>query len=138
MITIDIVDKTAEASKHPLWKKRVEFIHASSTDPEVVSRIAKRVDGKKVMVLLDSNHAQSHVADELEAYSPLVNRGSYVVVEDTSLDGIPLVPNMVVPGPMAATSEFLESEAGAAFKPDLARESFLFTFHPSGWLRRLR
>ena len=138
VITIDIVDKVAEASKHPLWKKRVEFVHGSSTDPEIVARITKRVDGKKVMVLLDSNHARHHVADELRAYSPLVNRGSYIVVEDTSLDGIPLVPDMPVPGPMAATREFLESEDGAAFKPDRARESFLFTFHPTGWLIRLR
>jgi cephalosporin hydroxylase len=138
VITIDIVDRVAEASEHRLWKQRVEFVHGSSTDPEIVSTIAKRVNGKRVMVLLDSNHAQSHVAAELRAYSHLVSPGSYIVVEDTSLDGIPLVENMVVPGPMAATKEFLESEAGADFKPDIARESFLFTFHPTGWLRRLR
>jgi cephalosporin hydroxylase len=136
VITIDIHDKTAEASRQDIWKQHVEFIHASSTDEATIARISERVKGSTVMVALDSNHAKHHVLDELRAYAALVPKGSYVVVEDTALDGIPLVPNM--PGPLAAVREFLASQAGADFEPDRARESFLFTFHPEGWLQRVR
>jgi cephalosporin hydroxylase len=137
VITIDIHDKTAEVSRHALWQKHVEFVHGSSTDPAVVSSIAERVKDSKVMVVLDSNHSRNHVLSELEAYAPLVNPGSYIVVEDTSLDAIPLV-RMTGRGPMAAVEEFLGTSAGESFQPDLAREIFLVTFHPGGWLRRVR
>ena len=112
------------------------FILGSSTDPEIVSRIAKQVKGKKVIVDLDSNHTKDHVSKELKAYSPLVSLGSYMIVEDTSMDGIPLWPGLG-PGPMAAVKEFLESDSSASFEPDFTREVFLMTFHPGGWLRRV-
>jgi cephalosporin hydroxylase len=136
VITIDVQDMTAEASKHPLWKKHVDFIYGSSVDPSIISMIGEQVKGATVMVVLDSNHAQHHVAQELTAYSPLVSPGSYIVAEDTALDGIPLAPGYR--GPMGAVEEFLESDAGAAFEPDTAREAYLVTFHPGGWLRRTR
>jgi cephalosporin hydroxylase len=136
VITIDVERMISEASKHPFWQKHVEFILGSSVDPEVVSKIRERVKGGTVMVVLDSNHAQHHVAQELEAYGPLVTPGSYIVAEDTALDGIPLAPDWA--GPMSAVKEFLQSETGAYFEPDTAREAYLVTFHPGGWLRRTR
>jgi cephalosporin hydroxylase len=136
VITIDIQDRTSEVSKLALWQRRVQFVHGSSTAPEVVEQVSEGVAGKKVLVVLDSSHAKPHVLGELAAYAPLVSPGSYVVVEDTSLDGMPLQPSLGA-GPMAAVEEFLESELGTKFEPDLSREAFLLTFHPGGWLRRV-
>lgn len=136
VITIDIRNTVGEASALPLWRKRVRFVHGSSTDPKVVAAIAEQVHGKKVLVVLDSDHSKSHVLAELEAYAPLVSPGSYIIAEDTSLDGIPLDVKMANNGPMAAVEAFLGSEAGSAFSPDTARESLVVTFHPGGWLRR--
>ena len=135
VITIDIVDKTQAVSKLPLWRKRVEFLLGSSTDEAIVSKIRRQVRGKKVIVVLDSNHTKGHVLNELEAYAHLVSPGSYLIVEDTSIDAIPLRPDFG-PGPMAALLEFLDSPAGASFSPDPTRETFLLTFHPGGWLKR--
>ena len=134
IITIDIVDNCQEASKHPIWQKRVEFLHGSSTDPGILRRIHKQVGGKKVMVVLDSDHSYAHVIQELRLYGPLVSHDSYLVVEDTNLDAVPVTPGYL--GPMTAVLEFLASEAGKEFAPDVSREAMVLTFNPGGWLKR--
>ncbi len=40
--------------------------------------------GETVLVILDSNHTQAHVLAELEAYGPLVTKGSYIVAPTAS------------------------------------------------------
>lgn len=136
VITIDIEDKrAAEAVDHPLWPKYVEFILGSSTDPSVVARISDEVKGKKVFVSLDSSHRASHVLQELRAYGPLVSPGSYIVAEDTNLDGVPILPDYG-PGPFAAVQEFLASNPPPPFERDLSREAFIMTWNRGGWLRR--
>lgn len=59
-------------------------------DPEVVRKVYKFSENKnKVMVILDSLHTHDHVLKELELYSPLVKKGSYIVVFDTSIEDLP-------------------------------------------------
>ena len=135
VITMDIQDLTATAAANPLWKKYVTFIKGSSADPQIVADITKRVSGHTVLVTLDSDHSAAHVHKELEAYAPLVTRGSYLVVEDTHMDGVPTQPDFG-PGPMAATLLFLKEPAGKDFEQDLSREALIMTFNPGGWLRR--
>jgi len=135
VLTIDIQDLTATASAHPLWKKYVTFFKDSSTAPGLVAEIARRVSGHKTLVTLDSDHRASHVLNELRAYSPMVTRGSYLLVEDTHLDGVPTAPDFG-PGPMAAMQQFLKEGGGKNFEQDLSREALVMTFNPGGWLRR--
>jgi cephalosporin hydroxylase len=133
--TVDIQDLTRTAAANPLWKKYVSFFLGSSTDAAIVSRIAELARGKKVLVTLDSDHTMGHVINELHAYAPMVSRGSYLVVEDTHMDGVPTAPDFG-PGPMAAVRRFLEEDAGKAFTQDLTREAYIMTFNPGGWLLR--
>jgi cephalosporin hydroxylase len=119
----------------PLWKKYVDFYHGSSTDPAIVARIAAKAQGRKVLVTLDSDHSMKRVLEELPMYAPLVSRGSYLIVEDTHLDGVPTHPEQGA-GPMAAVRQFLSENAGRDFTQDLSREAMLMTFNPGGWLRR--
>ena len=134
VITIDIEDQVASAKEFPLWKERVEFIKGSSTDPAIVARLAERVKGQKVLAILDSDHRKPHVLNELKAYAPMVNTGSYVIVQDTNVNGHPVRPDFG-PGPMEAVDEFLASNK--AFMSDRARERFLFSMHPKGYLKRV-
>jgi cephalosporin hydroxylase len=113
---------------------RVTYVSGSSTAPEVTARVEEFIGGRSpVLVILDSDHARDHVLRELHLYAPLVTPGSYVVVEDTNVNGHPVDPDHG-PGPMEAVREFLrESDA---FVVDRARQKFLLTFNPDGFLRR--
>jgi cephalosporin hydroxylase len=132
VITIDIEDHFLEARKLPIVQSRVDFVLGSSTAPEVVAAIAEKTRGKRVMVVLDSDHSREHVSAELAAYAPLVGVGSYLIVQDTGGTMIQ-EPN---PGPRQALDEFLA--AHPEFEPDRARERMLLTMHPKGYLRRVR
>lgn len=126
------IDKNERAGRpqHP----RITYLTGSSTDEGVVAEAARRAEGKgTVMVLLDSSHKAAHVLDELRAYHPLVTPGSYLVVEDTNVNGHPVDPDFG-PGPMEALETFLEENGD--FEVDRGREKFLLTYNPSGFLRR--
>jgi cephalosporin hydroxylase len=89
-IDIDIRDHNRIAIEaHPL-ANRIEMIQGSSIAIETVEKVRKYAEQfPKIMVLLDSNHTHEHVLAELEAYAPLVSRGSYCVVFDTLLEDMP-------------------------------------------------
>ena len=114
--------------------RRITYVQGSSVDPEVVARVRRRARrAKRIMVILDSDHSRDHVLRELELYSPLVSVGCYLVVEDTNVNGHPVLPDHG-PGPMEAVTEFLATTDD--FEVDDAREKLLLTFNPSGYLRR--
>jgi cephalosporin hydroxylase len=135
VLTVDITNHVEGADRHPLWQKYVEFLPGSSTDPAIVAHIAERVKGKRVLVTLDSDHRMLHVLTEIRAYAPLVSRGSYLVVEDTHMDGVPTYPHMGL-GPFAAVVRFMEDGGTREFTIDETREPFIMTFNPGGWLRK--
>jgi cephalosporin hydroxylase len=117
--------------EHP----RVTYLTGSSTAAEIVEQVHGHVQGDDtVLVILDSDHSYSHVREELAAYSSLVTPGSYLVVEDTNLNGHPVAP-FFGPGPMEAVKGFLEHDR--RFAVDRRREKFFMTFNPKGFLRRV-
>ena len=71
----------------------------------------------------------------LIAYADLVTVGSYVVVEDTNVNGHPAYPEFG-PGPMEAVDAFLAEDD--RFEVDAGREKFFMTFNPRGYLRKVR
>jgi cephalosporin hydroxylase len=129
VITIDVL--ADERPTHP----RVQYLVGSSTDPVIVDVVRGEAAGSgTVFVVLDSDHTEAHVLDELRAYAPLVTNGSYVVVEDTNINGHPVLPEFG-PGPAEAVDRFLtEAEC---FGRDPRREKFGMTFNPGGYLRRV-
>lgn len=135
VITIDIEDVVDHGALPPIAARKVDFLIGSSTDPEIVSEVTRRVAGGRVLVLLDSDHRKAHVLAELKAYAPLVSVGSYLIVQDTNVNGHPVYPAFG-PGPMEAVIEFLEGDD--RFVADRTQERFLFTMHPRGYLRRER
>jgi cephalosporin hydroxylase len=130
IITIDVRELPEGRPEHP----RIEYRTGSSIVPELVNGVRESVEAdERVMVILDSNHRKHHVLAELRAYSPLVTPGDYLIVEDTSVNGHPVLPDYG-PGPMEAVDEFLASDD--AFVADESREKFFMTFNPRGYLRR--
>jgi cephalosporin hydroxylase len=113
---------------------RITYLTGSSTADEVVGEVERlATDHERVLVILDSDHSRDHVLDELRIYSRLVSPGSYLVVEDSNVNGHPVLAEHG-PGPMEALEEFLaESDE---FEVDAAREKFFLTFNPRGYLRK--
>jgi cephalosporin hydroxylase len=135
VISIDIEDRMQAARELPIVQRRVQFIIGSSTAADVVAEVRRQVEGKKVVVLLDSDHRQPHVLEELKQYAPLVGVGGYIIVQDTNINGHPVLPGWG-PGPWEAVDEFLKTTD--AFEIDRSRERFLFTFSPNGYLKRVK
>jgi cephalosporin hydroxylase len=91
-VTVDIAgdDGDPGAPAHP----RITYLQGSSTDPAILAGVRERAAGaRRVMVVLDSDHSFAHVTAELEHYAPLVTPGDYLVVEDTNVNGRPVVPD---------------------------------------------
>ena len=108
---------------------RIEYIKGSSTQVDI--DIPK---GSKVMVILDSDHKKSHVIDELNRFSRLVTKNQYMIVEDTNVNGHPVLLDHG-DGPMEAVDEFIK---GSGFRIDVSKHKFLLTFNPYGFLLKTR
>jgi cephalosporin hydroxylase len=130
VVTIDI-SRDGALPQHA----RLRYITGSSTAPATVDQVRVLARGRRaVMVVLDSDHHRDHVLAEMRSYGPLVTRGSYLVVEDTCVNGNP-VEEGFGPGPMEAVDEFLREDP--RFVIDRGREKFMMTFNPRGYLRRV-
>ena len=130
IVSIDIEPVRDDYPSHP----RITYLGGrSSTDPDVVADVRSRAEGKRTLVILDSDHSQAHVEAELAEYAGLVPVGGYVIVEDSNIGQI---RKDLLPGPLEAIETFLA--ATDAFEIDRSREKFLITFNPSGYLRRVR
>ncbi|MBA3566038.1 MAG: class I SAM-dependent methyltransferase [Actinobacteria bacterium] len=130
VVSIDIEPLRDDYPQHP----RITYLAGrSSTDSEVLGEVRKRVEGRRTMIVLDSDHSQGHVEAELEAYAPLAPIGCYLIVEDSNIGQI---RDDLMPGPLQAIEAFLAGRND--FEIDREREKFLLTFNPSGYLRRVR
>jgi cephalosporin hydroxylase len=129
VITIDINAKP-DFPVHP----RLTYTTGSSTDPSIVAAVTDQVGNGSAMIILDSDHSRDHVLAEMNAYSPLVPVGGYLIVEDSNVNGHPTLPDFG-PGPMEAIEQFLTQTN--EFAPDERCERFLMTLNPRGYLRRI-
>lgn len=132
----------AEIERHPLFS-RITMIEGSSIDPDVVARVGSLAVGRRsVMVVLDSNHTHDHVVAELERYSPLVSRGSYLVVMDTVVEAMPADffpdrPWGKENNPATAVRQFLE--VNDRFEVDAEIDAkLLMSVAPGGYLRCIK
>jgi cephalosporin hydroxylase len=106
----------------------------------VIKKVKKFASGKKkIIVFLDSDHSYTHVLKELELYSPLVSKGSYIVAFDTLIEYMPGDDYRWGKGnnPKTAVDEFLKRHKN--FRVDKEIEGKLvITAAPGGFLKRVR
>jgi cephalosporin hydroxylase len=143
VVTVDIdpVSVTLSRETRPPEKvrpahPRLTYVTGSSTAPDIFARVKEMTAGAScVLVILDSDHSEKHVWDELNLYAPLVTKGSYVVVEDSNINGHPVYPEFG-PGPMEAIDRFMKGNTD--FVIDTDREHHMVTFNPKGYLKRVK
>ena len=88
-IDIQIRNEIKLKLKNHFLSKYFEFIEKSSISSEAnlfVSKNVKKDD--KVLIILDSNHTEDHVFNELLCYSKYVSKGSYIIVMDTAINNL--------------------------------------------------
>lgn len=152
MRNLDLLVRDAGRCPHPPFHP-IEFVQGSSILPAVVAHCYEQIgdpDMQRVFVVLDSDHSAVHVLHEISLYSPMVSRGSHLVVEDTIVRWCPweLYPEGPYEGsPLDAVEYFLRLQlrdvhevavdAAPFFEMDLEIEDmFPTTQHPCGWLKR--
>lgn len=126
---------------HPMFK-RISMIEGSSVDLGVVEQVRALAAGKKVILVLDSNHTHEHVLEELRLYAPLVSLGSYCVVMDTVVEDMPAdaFPDRPWgPGDNPKTAVWAYLEENGDFEIDRQmNDKLLISVAPDGYLRRVR
>ena len=142
-IDIDIREHNrVEIEKHPMYK-RIDMIQGSSIDEKIAKQVYGFAKGKKrVMVFLDSMHTHDHVLKELEFYSPLVTKGSYLVAFDTIIEDMPDDMFTDRPwgkgnNPKTAVWEFLKTHLEFEIDKTI-QHKLLITVAPDGYLKRVR
>ncbi|BBP78578.1 cephalosporin hydroxylase [Pseudomonas gingeri NCPPB 3146 = LMG 5327] len=138
----DIRPHNREAiESHPM-SKRISMIEGSSIELSTVEQVRAAAEGKKVILVLDSNHTHDHVLEELRLYAPLVSVGSYCVVMDTVVEDMPpeFFPDRPWgPGDNPKTAVWAYLEENRDFEIDKQLENkLLVTVAPDGYLRRVR
>lgn len=138
VVSVDISERGPVGEARP-EHARIRYLLGSSTDEEVVKQVKAEAEGaESVLVILDSDHAEHHVFREMQIYAPLVSVGSYLIVEDTNVNGHPVLEQHG-PGPMEAVKRFLNEEReGRDFVTDKEKERLMLTFNPGGYLKRIR
>jgi len=131
ILSIDLREYSGRPD-HP----RLHYLQGSSTAPAILGQVADAIrPQERVMVVLDACHQKHHVLEELRLYSRFVSLDSYLVVEDTNINGHPVWPGFGA-GPYEAVQEFLNQEQ--RFVVDSSWEKFLLTFNPGGYLKRVK
>ena len=129
------IDKTLTQEARRLNHPRIHLVEGSSTDAAVLEKVRSLVSAGEGLVSLDSDHSAAHVGLEIDLYKEFVKIGSYLVVEDTNINGNPVFPDFG-PGPLEAVSEFLKRNH--RFVQDDCWKRNKFSCHQGGWLKRIQ
>ncbi len=136
VISIDVEHTSLQVQ--PADHAKLLLLRGDSAASAMVSEVKRLLPERRgaMFLILDSDHRKQHVLRELNAYVPLMQRGDYLIVEDTCVNGHPVRPDFG-PGPMEAIDEFLAANPGL-LRADVEREEkFGCTFAPRGHFVRV-
>jgi cephalosporin hydroxylase len=142
-IDLNLYDHVAAQIMAYPFSKRIHLYRGSSTAPDIVAKVKSHIKpGQSVMVLLDSNHAHSHVLNELRILGPLVTKGQYLVVSDTIVEDIPEQTHRPRPwgrgnNPKTALRTYLTETDRFEVDQDI-NAKLLATYTPDGYCRCMR
>ena len=142
-VDVEIKKHNRKSIENHTLGKRIHMIEGSSISKSIRNKVYEFAKGKKrILVILDSNHTHKHVLNELKLYSPLVTKGSYLIVMDTIIECMPKSffknrPWGIGNNPMSAVKEFLKKDK--RFKvDDIIEKKLVITVAPNGYLKCIK
>jgi cephalosporin hydroxylase len=115
---------------------RLAYVEGMAHEEETVRQVREIVGGDpNALVVLGSCGSHMRMINEFEAYHEFVPVGSYVVMEETIVNGHPVWPGFGG-GPMEAVKRILAAHGNFAVDPKM--EKYALTFNPLGFLKRTR
>lgn len=113
--------------------ERLTHIAGEPTAAATVDEVHRRVGDGSALVILGGGGRRQQLVDEFRAYSPLVSVGSYLIFEDTIVNGNPVWPGHG-PGPLEAMRGLLPHHGEFVQATDVEKHGL--TFNRGGYLRR--
>lgn len=126
----------------------ITMIEGDSISPDTVKKVRQNLGANdRVLILLDGCHTRAHVHAELEAYSPFVSVGSYIVAMDgiqKDLVGAPRSsPDWATNNPSTAALEFVADnpnfvieDPAIPFNEGTIKEKV--TYWPNAFVKRIK
>lgn len=147
-VDIDIRPSNRRAIEEHALFHRVTLFEGSSVAADIVKSVGSLLKhDQTVLVILDSNHTYEHVLVELQAYSPMVSAGSYIVATDGLMSDLYDTPRgkpyWKNDNPLRAAQDFLAQNDSFVLQPPdwHFNESTLrsgLTHWPGAWLKKIR
>jgi cephalosporin hydroxylase/glycosyltransferase involved in cell wall biosynthesis len=130
VVSID-VELSPDRVRHP----RISYVEGRAEAKETVQRVRDVVgaSSRALVVLGSQPRSNLEVEAEFEAYRDFVPKGSYVVIENTIVNGHPVWTEHG-PGPFEAVRSIVARDR--EFVIDSSMEKYGLTFNPIGFLKR--
>jgi cephalosporin hydroxylase len=128
------IDQHAAAGRpdHP----RITYLEGQSTHDDVAAKAREIVGADaRCVVVMNSGGSRMRVVKEIELFEPFVPIGSYLVVEDTIVNGHPVYASFG-PGPFEAVRDVTRMRG--EFVADPRFERYGVSFNRGGFLRRVK
>ena len=141
-IDINLRKKNEKKIKSDSLSSKIKIFKGSSTDTKILDQIKRITNSSKTLVILDSNHTEDHVLEELKLYSNIVSKNSYIIVQDTGISHMPEKFNINRPwskkkNPHTAVKKFLELNKN--FKIDQYwYKKIIFSASTDGFLKKIK
>ncbi len=140
-IDVEIRAHNRKAIEEHAMYKRIKMIEGSSIDQSTIEQLEKFLEaGKKVCIMLDSNHSKDHVLKEMQLYAKYVSKDCYLIVQDGAQAWVSDIPRGKAEwkddNPLAAIEAFMKENDEFVIEHKYTRLGI--TQSPSGHLRKIK
>ena len=142
-IDIDIRKHNRELIEKHFLSYKIEMIQSSSVKQDTFNNVKSlSKDYRNILVILDSNHTESHVLKELNLYSSLISKNSYCIVFDTIVEKMDSEFSKNRPwnkknSPQSAIQKFLKKNDEFIVDKTIDKKIIL-SMAPGGFLKKIK
>jgi cephalosporin hydroxylase len=145
VVTIDIAPQFDRNGMPPWNGPGIQWVRGSSINSDLVEQVRPLLDGKRIMVSLDSDHHSPHVQAEMAIWGGFVSPGCYLVIEDACFEqwdpsrarvGGGRIPEMGGPQHAMIAQGIGLGRASVFWRDEELERRTPISHSPMGWWRR--